>query len=97
MTTALAPGDLERLLHFVAEAESFGGDHPFEGEFLTQLGRLVPALETAHALAALPRILAGTEGAGSDWAEETVVLIGFSGRGDKDLAPFGRWIEAHGS
>jgi len=34
---------LERLLHFVAEAESFGGDHPFEGEFLTQLGRLVPA------------------------------------------------------
>ena len=41
--TALAPGDPERLLHFVAEAESFGGDHPFEGEFLTQLGRLVPA------------------------------------------------------
>ncbi len=40
---ALAPGDSERLLHFVAEAESFGGDHPFEGEFLTQLGRLVPA------------------------------------------------------
>src|SRR5438034_9478637 len=40
---ALAPGDSERLLRFVAEAESFGGDHPFEGEFLTQLGRLVPA------------------------------------------------------
>ncbi len=40
---ALAPGDSERLLHFVAEAQSFGGDHPFEGEFLTQLGRLVPA------------------------------------------------------
>jgi DNA-binding CsgD family transcriptional regulator len=40
---ALAPGDSERLLRFVAEAESFGGDHPFSGEFLTQLGRLVPA------------------------------------------------------
>jgi DNA-binding CsgD family transcriptional regulator len=40
---ALAPGDAERLLRFVAEAESFGGDHPFEGEFLTQLGRLVRA------------------------------------------------------
>ena len=40
---ALAPGDSERLLHFVSEAESFGGDHPFEGEFLTQLGRLVRA------------------------------------------------------
>jgi DNA-binding NarL/FixJ family response regulator len=40
---ALARGDEGRLLHFVAEAESFGGDHPFAGEFLTQLGRLVPA------------------------------------------------------
>jgi DNA-binding CsgD family transcriptional regulator len=40
---ALARGDSERLLRFVAEAESFGGDHPFEGEFLTQVGRLVPA------------------------------------------------------
>ena len=40
---ALARDDAERLLRFVAEAESFGGDHPFAGEFLTQLGRLVPA------------------------------------------------------
>jgi DNA-binding NarL/FixJ family response regulator len=39
----LARGDSERLLRFVAEAESFGGDHPFAGEFLTQLGRLVRA------------------------------------------------------
>jgi DNA-binding NarL/FixJ family response regulator len=41
---ALARGDAERLLRFVAEAESFGdAHHPFAGEFLTQLGRLVPA------------------------------------------------------
>jgi DNA-binding CsgD family transcriptional regulator len=40
---ALARGDAERLLRFVAEAESFGDDHPFSGEFLTQLGRLIPA------------------------------------------------------
>jgi len=40
---ALASGDAERLLRFVAEAEGFGGDHPFEGEFLAQIGRLVPA------------------------------------------------------
>jgi DNA-binding CsgD family transcriptional regulator len=40
---ALARVDAERLLRFVAEAESFGSDHPFSGEFLTQLGRLVPA------------------------------------------------------
>jgi hypothetical protein len=39
----LARGDAERLLRFVAEAGSFGSDHPFSGEFLTQLGRLVPA------------------------------------------------------
>jgi len=41
--SALARGDSERVLAFVAEAESFGGEHPFEGEFLPQLGRLVPA------------------------------------------------------
>jgi DNA-binding CsgD family transcriptional regulator len=40
---ALARGDAERLLRFIAEAESFGGDHPFSGEFLTQLGRFIPA------------------------------------------------------
>jgi DNA-binding CsgD family transcriptional regulator len=40
---ALARGDAERLLRFVAEAESFSDRHPFAGEFLTQLGRLVPA------------------------------------------------------
>ena len=40
---SLARGDAERVLRFVAEAESFAGDHPFAGEFLTELGRLVPA------------------------------------------------------
>jgi tryptophan synthase beta chain len=73
-------------------------DDAFEGmRWLARTEGILPALETAHALAALPRILAGTEGAGGDWPEEAVVLIGFSGRGDKDLAPFGRWIEAHAS
>ncbi len=33
----------------------------------------------------------------ADWPEEAVVLIGLSGRGDKDLATFGRWHEAHES
>jgi DNA-binding CsgD family transcriptional regulator len=40
---SLARGDEGRILRFVAEAESFGGTHPFEGEFLTQLAKLVPA------------------------------------------------------
>jgi tryptophan synthase beta chain len=39
---------------------------------------ILPALEPAHALAALPRIL------GDDPAEK-IVLVGLSGRGDKDL------------
>jgi tryptophan synthase beta chain len=51
---------------------------------------ILPALETAHAFATLPRLLAGVEGAGGDWPEETVVLIGLSGRGDKDLATLGK-------
>jgi tryptophan synthase beta chain len=58
---------------------------------------ILPALETAHAFAALPRLLAGIEGSGASWPREAVVLLGLSGRGDKDLAAFGRWHEAHGA
>jgi tryptophan synthase beta chain len=65
--------------------------------WLARTEGILPALESAHALATLPRILAGTEGAGGDWPEETAILIGLSGRGDKDLATFGRWHEAHES
>jgi tryptophan synthase beta chain len=56
---------------------------------------ILPALETAHAIAALPRLLAGTEGSGRAYPQDALVLLGFSGRGDKDLASFGRWREAH--
>ena len=55
---------------------------------------ILPALEIAPTRSpSLPRILAGTEGAGGDWPDEAVVLLGLSGRGDKDLATFGRWHE----
>ena len=47
---------------------------------------ILPALETAHAFAVLPRLLAGIEGSGAPYPDETVVLLGLSGRGDKDLA-----------
>ncbi len=53
---------------------------------------ILPALETAHAIAALPGLLAGVGGrpgrggSTSAWPDETLVLVGFSGRGDKDLA-----------
>ncbi len=39
---------------------------------------ILPALESAHALAALPRLLEGV-------APGTLVVVGLSGRGDKDL------------
>jgi len=57
---------------------------------------ILPALETAHAIAALPRLLAGTEGSGVPYPSDALVLLGFSGRGDKDLASFGRWRERMG-
>jgi tryptophan synthase beta chain len=57
---------------------------------------ILPALETAHAIAALPGLLAGVAGSVQPYPADALVLLGFSGRGDKDLAAFGRWREAHG-
>jgi len=54
---------------------------------------ILPALETAHAIAALPKLLAGREGGGVAWPDETLVLVGFSGRGDKDLAALERFAD----
>jgi tryptophan synthase beta chain len=51
---------------------------------------ILPALETAHAFAVLPRLLAGSEGSGEPYPDETIVLVGLSGRGDKDLATFAK-------
>src|SRR5262249_49810891 len=48
---------------------------------LQQLSRtegIIPALETAHAVAALPQITAGLP-------EGAVVIVNLSGRGDKDM------------
>jgi tryptophan synthase beta chain len=59
--------------------------------WLSRTEGILPALESAHALAVLPRLLAG--GGRDAWPDEAVVLVGLSGRGDKDLASFGRWLE----
>jgi len=53
---------------------------------VARLEGILPALETAHAFAVLPRLIAGLEGSGAPYPDETVVLLGLSGRGDKDLA-----------
>ena len=72
-------------------------DDAFEAMALTaETEGILPALETAHAIAALPRLLAGTEGSGVPYPPDALVLLGFSGRGDKDLASFGRWRERTG-
>jgi tryptophan synthase beta subunit len=57
----------------------------------TKTEGILPALETAHAIAALPKILAGVEGLASGWEDDVLVLLGFSGRGDKDLAALTRF------
>ncbi len=71
-------------------------DEAFEAmRWLSRTEGILPALESAHALAVLPRLLAHAAERG--WPEEAVVLVGLSGRGDKDLASFGRWLEGAGS
>ncbi len=64
--------------------------------FTAETEGILPALETAHAIAALPRLLAGVEGSGAAYPKDALVLLGFSGRGDKDLASFGKWRERSG-
>ena len=59
----------------------------------TRLEGILPALETSHAIAALPKVLAGTGGSAGGWPadRDLLVLLGFSGRGDKDLAALSRF------
>jgi len=57
----------------------------------TRTEGILPALETSHAISALPRILAGVDGLPGGWPAEVLVLLGFSGRGDKDLAALARF------
>ena len=59
----------------------------------TRTEGILPALETAHAIAALPKLLAGVGGLSGSWPDEVLVLLGFSGRGDKDLAALERFAD----
>jgi tryptophan synthase beta chain len=60
---------------------------------VTRTEGILPALETAHAIAALPKLLAGIQGGAAAWPAETLVLVGFSGRGDKDLAALEKFAD----
>ena len=44
----------------------------------SQLEGIIPALESAHALAALPKVA-------KDYREDQRILVNVSGRGDKDI------------
>jgi tryptophan synthase beta chain len=55
---------------------------------------ILAAVESAHAVAALPEVLARTAteastGRGQALPREAVIVLGLSGRGDKDLAALG--------
>ncbi|MEI7743475.1 MAG: tryptophan synthase subunit beta [Chloroflexota bacterium] len=60
---------------------------------VTRLEGILPALETSHAVAALPKLLAGLEGSGLPYPDDAVLLLGFSGRGDKDMAALERFAD----
>ena len=60
---------------------------------VTRAEGILPALETAHAVAALPKLLAGIEGSGTPLPEAALVVLGFSGRGDKDMAALERFAD----
>jgi tryptophan synthase beta chain len=52
------------------------------GVELSRLEGIIPAIESAHAIAALSKF---------QFAEEDVVIVNLSGRGDKDLETYIRW------
>jgi tryptophan synthase beta chain len=57
---------------------------------MSRLEGIIPALETAHALAALKRM-------GPELGAGTVVLVSFSGRGDKDMGTLAELLEKEAS
>ncbi len=60
-------------------------DEALEGmRLLTRTEGILPALEPSHAIWALTDLLAG-EGI-EPAAEDDIILLGLSGRGDKDIA-----------
>ena len=53
------------------------------GYELTRLEGIIPALESAHALAALPKI---------KFKADEITVVNLSGRGDKDLATYLKFL-----
>lgn len=69
--------------HFIRATDKDALDAAFE---LTKLDGIIPALESAHALAALKKI---------DFKPNETVVINISGRGDKDMEAFRKHIHLY--
>ena len=68
-----------------AEAVSITDEEALKAAFhLSRTEGIIPALETAHAFAALDKL---------KFSPDDVIVINLSGRGDKDLATFIKYIE----
>lgn len=68
-----------------AEAVSISDDEALAAAYFLSLKEgIIPALESAHALAALDKI---------DFEKEDVIVVNLSGRGDKDLATYIKHFE----
>ena len=59
-------------------------------QLLCRTEGIIPAIESAHALAGALRIGREARAAGK---EDTVILVNLSGRGDKDVATAARWFD----
>ena len=71
-----------------AEFKSITDQQALDAAFqLSRLEGIIPALETAHALACLPLLEA---------KKDDVVVVCLSGRGDKDLATYTKHLEEYG-
>jgi len=57
------------------------------GFLLTRLEGIIPALESSHALAALEKI---------DFKPDEITVINLSGRGDKDMSTYEKYMETKG-
>ena len=71
-----------------AKAVSVTDEEALSAAFvLTRMEGIIPALETAHAFAALEKMT---------FKKQDVVVVNLSGRGDKDLATYKKHFETYG-
>jgi tryptophan synthase beta chain len=69
-----------------ATYEPINDDEAMEAfALLSRTEGIIPAIETAHALAGAMRV-------GRELGPDTVLLLNLSGRGDKDVATAARWF-----